>query len=237
MENAVDVIRLAEVTTATATHLLFKLGVRNVFLEGVRPLGGTESVVGTARTLQYLPMREDLWPDPDNPSGNPQRIAIETINTGEILVIDARGDTGGGALGDILCERMKYRGAAGVIVDGVVRDAMQIQDVGLPVWGKGVHGAANSRTLWPVEYDVPVSCGGCTVIPGDYIIADGDGVVVIPAIYAGQIAEQGAETEQREQFIRMKIRSEGYSTDHAYPPNDDVLAEYEAWKMTDGGNY
>ena len=181
-------------------------------------------------------MREDLAPNPGEPRGNPQRTAIETIAAGEVLVIDAGGDLGGGTLGDILCERLKYRGAAGVVVDGVVRDAVQIQAVGLPVWSKGVHGAANFRTLWSAGNDVPIGCGGCTVIPGDYIIADGDGVAVIPSIHAAQIAEEGSETERREQFIRMKIRTEGYSTDRAYPPSDEVMAEYESWKKGEGGN-
>jgi regulator of RNase E activity RraA len=230
MADDVDMTKLAEVTTATATQLLFKLGIRNTFFEGIKPLAAGAAVIGRARTLRFLPMREDLSPNPSDLRGNPQRKAIETIAAGEILVIDAGGDLGGGTLGDILCERMKYRGAAGVVVDGVVRDAVQIQAVGLPVWGRGVHGAANSRTLWPADSDVPISCGGCSVVPGDYIIADADGVAVIPSIHAAQIAEEGSETERREQFIRMKIRTEGYSTDCAYPPNDEVLAEYESWK-------
>lgn len=234
MADDVDMTRLAKVTTATATYLLFKLGIRNTFFQGIRPLAGDTTVVGRARTLRFLPMREDLAPDPNDRSRNPQRNAIETIAPGEILVIDAGGDLGGGTIGDILCERMKYRGAVGVVVDGAVRDGVQIRAVGLPVWSRGIHGAGNSRTLWPADNDVPVSCGGCSVMPGDYIIADGDGVVVIPSMHAPQIAEEGSETEQREQFIRMKIRTEGYSTDRAYPPDDGVLAEYENWKKSGG---
>ncbi len=235
MPDDVDMTKLAKVTTATATHLMFKLGIRNTFFEGVKPLASGAAVVGLARTLRFLPMREDLAPDPKDRLGNPQRNAIESIGPGEILVVDAGGDLGGGTLGDILCERMKYRGAVGVVVDGVVRDLVQIRAVGLPVWSRGIHGAANTRTLWPADNDVPISCGGCSVIPGDYIIADGDGVAVIPSIHAAQIAEEGSETEQREQFIRMKIRTEGYSTDRAYPPNDEVLAEYANW-INSGGS-
>ena len=234
MPDNVDMTKLAKVTTATATSQLFKLGIRNTFFQGIEPLASYAAVVGRARTLRFLPMREDVSPKLGDPRGSPQSKAIETIAAGEILVVDAGGDLGGGTLGDILCERMKYRGAVGVVVNGVVRDAVQIQAVGLPVWCRGIHGAANTRTLWPADNDVPISCGGCTVIPGDYIIADGDGVTVIPAIHAAQIAEEGSETEQREQFIRMKIRTEGYSTDRAYPPNDEVLAEYEAWKSSGG---
>ncbi|MCY3800912.1 MAG: ribonuclease activity regulator RraA [Chloroflexi bacterium] len=230
MPDDVDLKKLAMVSSPTATHLLLKLGIRNTFLEGIKPLTSGAAVVGRARTLRFLPMREDIAPDPEHPSSNAQRLAIESIAPGEILVVDAGGYLGAGTLGDILCERMKYRGALAVVVDGAVRDSAQIREVGLPVWSKGVHGAASSRSLWPDEYDIPIRCGGCTVMPGDYIIADEDGVVVVPPVHAAHIAEDGSESERREEFIRMKIRDEGYSTTRAYPPNDEVLAEYESWK-------
>ncbi len=233
-DDDVDLDQLAKVSTATATHLLFKLGIRNTFLEGIKPLWPDSKAVGRARTLRYLPVREDLAPNPYEPSGNAQRRAIESIKEGEILVIDAGGELGSGTLGDILSARMKYLGGAGLIVDGAVRDAVQIRDVGLQVWARGVHGAANMRMLWPVDVDIPVRCGGCTVIPGDYILADSDGAVTIPATHAAGIAEEGAETELRESFIRAKISIDGYSTDRAYPPNAEVLAEFEAWKKTQG---
>lgn len=233
MPDDVDLKKLAMVSSPTATHLLLKLGIRNTFLEGIKPLISGAAVVGRARTLRFLPMREDLAPNPDEPSQNAQRRAIESIAAGEILVVDAGGYLGAGTLGDILCERMKYRGALAVVVDGAVRDSAQIREVGLPVWCKGVHGAASSRSMWPADNNVPIRCGGCTVMPGDYIIADEDGVVVIPPTHAAQIAEEGSEAERREEFIRMKIRDEGYSTDRAYPPNDEVLAEYESWKKVE----
>ena len=234
--DEVDLGKLAMVSSPTATHLLFKLGIRNTFFEGIKPLISGAAVVGRARTLRFLPMREDLPVNPEQPSRNAQRLAIESIGPGEILVVDAGGYLGAGTLGDILCERMKYRGAVAVVVDGAVRDGKQIREVGLPVWSKGVHGAASSRSMWPDEYDIPIRCGGCTVMPGDYIIADEDGVVVIPPVHAAQIAEDGSESEQLEEFIRMKIREEGYSTDRAYPPNDEVLAEYESWKKREDAN-
>ena len=230
MPDDVDLKKLAMVSSPTATHLLLKLGIRNTFLEGIKPLISGAAAVGRARTLRFLPMREDIAPDPEHPSNNAQRLAIESIEPDEILLVDAGGYLGAGTLGDILCERMKYRGAVAVVVDGAVRDSAQIREVGLPVWCKGVHGAASSRSLWPDEYDIPIRCGGCTVMPGDYIIADEDGVVVVPPVHAARIAEEGSESERREEFIRMKIRDEGYSTDRAYPPNDEVLAEYELWK-------
>lgn len=230
MPEDVDLKKLAMVSSPTATHLLLKLGIRNTFLEGIKPLISGAAVVGRARTLRYLPMREDLAPNPDELSRSAQRRAIESIGPGEILVVDAGGYLGAGTLGDILCERMKYRGAVAVVVDGAVRDSAQIREVGLPVWSKGVHGAASSRSMWPADYNVPIRCGGCTVMPGDYIVADQDGVVVIPPVHAAQIAEDGSESERLENFIRMKIRDEGYSTDRAYPPGDEVLAEYESWK-------
>ncbi|MCY4108741.1 MAG: ribonuclease activity regulator RraA [Chloroflexi bacterium] len=230
MPEDIDLKNPPMVPSPTATHLLLKLGIRNTFLEGIKPLVSGAAVVGRARTLRYLPMREDLAPNPDELSRSAQRRAIESIGPGEILVVDAGGYLGAGTLGDILCERMKYRGALAVVVDGAVRDSAQIREVGLPVWSKGVHGAASSRSMWPADYNVPIRCGGCTVMPGDYIVADQDGVVVIPPVHAAQIAEDGSESERLENFIRMKIRDEGYSTTRAYPPNDEVLAEYESWK-------
>ena len=226
----IDPSELMQVTTATATHELFKMGVRNTFLEGLRPLIPDAAVAGRARTLRFLPMREDLVPEGAAPRESPQRRAIESIRPGEVLVIDAGGELGAGTLGDMLAARFKYLGGAAIVVDGAVRDADQIREVGLPVWVKGVHGAASARVLWAADMDLPIRCGGCAVVPGDFILADPDGVVVIPARHAAQIAEVGAEIERREAFLRRKISLEGYSTDRAYPPDSATLAEYEEWK-------
>ena len=226
---------LSHVTTATLTHLLSRRGFRNSFMEGIAPLDPAARIVGRARTLRFLPARGSVVSQPGGGEGNPQRLVIESIGPGDVLVIDGGGDVaGGGLVGDILSARIKYLGGVGLVADGAVRDTAQIADVGLPVWVRGVHGDGHGRGLYPADYDQPVRCGGVTVMPGDYIVADGDGVVVIPPEHVADVAAVGFETERKEAFIRRKISVDGYPSTTAYPPNEDVLREYEEYKRVQG---
>ncbi|NQW16640.1 MAG: ribonuclease activity regulator RraA [Chloroflexi bacterium] len=225
---------LAQISTATACWTLYTMGIYNTYMKGLKPLeprGTGNRLVGRAFTMRWIPYREDL-----DESGlgvvNGEaafRRAIEMIEPGDMFVNDALGDLDSGTLGDILSARVKYRGGVAAIVDGAVRDGPYIREIGLPAFVKGVHPSAGVRTLWPIDFNVPIQCGGVAVIPGDIILADDEGVVVIPASHAERLSEIGIETEERELFIREKVE-EGHSVFDAYPPTGPLLDEFEAWK-------
>ncbi len=224
--------RLAKVTPATATHLLQQKGISNTYMAGLRavvPIDGM--VVGRARTLRQIPMREDIYKAQVAAGRNPQRLVADNINAGDFLVIDSGGEVTAGSIGDIISARIKAQGGVGVISDGGLRDGVQIRElVGLPCFVKGIHGAASQRSFMAIDYDQPVRCCGTSVFPGDWIIADADGAVVIPPPLAEEIATEGGATEHKEDFIRARVLEAGYPLATAYPPDADTLAEYEEWK-------
>jgi regulator of RNase E activity RraA len=178
--------------------------------------------------LRYVPLREDLLPYlREAGMDNPQRAAIEAVEPGDVFVVDALGCLEAGTMGDILASRIKQRSAAGIVADGCVRDSPYIKRMGIAVYTRGVHPAANTSALLPLAHNEPIQCGGVTVFPGDVLLGDEEGVVVIPPAFAAEIAEQGPEHEALEVFLRQKI-DEGYPISEAYPPNERVRAEYEA---------
>ncbi len=222
--------RLAQVSTATLTSVLLKLGLRNTFMTDVHPLVSGMRLVGQAFTLRYIPMREDLDEAAlqghfDNLT-NPQRIAVERVAQGDVLVMDARGEIRAGTIGNILVTRMKRRGAAGLVTDGAFRDAAGIAAVGLPAYCRGTHAATNVTLHHPVDIQLPVACGGVSVFPGDAMVGDGDGVIVIPRHLAAEAAARAVEQERRERFILSKVQA-GASIIGVYPPNAETLAEFE----------
>jgi regulator of RNase E activity RraA len=219
-------------STATLTSALAKRGLYNTFMGGVRPLAPGKRLVGTAFTLRYIPAREDL--DHTGTLDNltdPQRVAIEKVGPGEVLVIDGRGDVRAGTLGAILATRLKLRGAAGVVSDGAFRDSPEIAALDLPAYARGAHGAANKTIHHPTDFQQPIACGGVAVYPGDVLVGDDEGVVVIPRHLADAIAEEAAAQERREEFILAKIRA-GASIVGVYPPNEATLAEYAEWEKS-----
>jgi regulator of RNase E activity RraA len=185
---------LRKVTTATITTMLLKKGIRRCWMNGPTPLvPGGERVVGRAFTLRFVPVREDLatqesW-------GNPisTRAAIEEMPEGAIVVADAMGVTSAGIFGDILCARMKKRNIAALVTDGVVRDRAGVLMSALPVWCAGVAAPASVNGLTFVGWQQPIGCGGCAIFPGDIIVADDDGAVVIPQAMLEFVAQGGAE--------------------------------------------
>jgi 5-oxopent-3-ene-1,2,5-tricarboxylate decarboxylase/2-hydroxyhepta-2,4-diene-1,7-dioate isomerase len=225
--------RLKLVSTATAWGFLTGKGIRRPYMQGLHllSLGDVGPMVGRARTLRYVPVREDLLALLRNRSRageeNPQRQAIEQVERGDVFVIDAMGSLEAGTLGDILATRIKVRGAVGIVADGCVRDSPYIKRLGIPVYTRGVHPAANTSALLPYAHNDTIQCGGVTVQPGDVLLGDEEGVVVIPAAYAAELAEWGPEHEALEVFQRRKIE-EGLSIFEVYPPNERVRAEYEA---------
>lgn len=201
----------------------------------VRPLVPHTRLVGQAFTLRYIPAREDLdhTGTVDNLT-DPQRVAIEAVGPTEVLVMDARGDIRAGGMGAILATRLKVRGAAGVITDGAFRDFAEIAATGLPAYARAAHAAANKTIHHPVDIQRPISCGGVAVYPGDILVGDDDGVVVIPRHLAAEVAEVAVAQERREEFIVEKVRN-GASIVGVYPPNEATLAEYEAWLKARSG--
>lgn len=218
--------QLRHVSTATITSQLLKRGFRTTFMTGVAPLDPTLRMVGTAFTLRYIPMREDL--DTSESLGNPehpQRKGIELIEPGEVFVIDARGDVRAGTIGNILVTRIRQRVGAGVVSDGCIRDAAGIKAVGLPCYSRGAHASANVTIHHAADIQVPIGCGGVMVLPGDVLVGDGDGVVVIPRYLAAEVAAAAVEQEELERFILGKIEG-GASIRGVYPANEETLAEY-----------
>ncbi len=224
---------LAGISTATVTMQLLKRGLRNCFIVGAQPLNPDNcQFVAEAYTLRFIPMREDLsrvevLGDPEYPP----RKAVEDISPGMALVIDARGEPGAGVIGDILAARMAERGVAAVVSDGPVRDGAVVAAGKLPVYCPGHAAPASLHRHFGADLQCPIACGGVAVIPGDILVGDSDGVVVIPAAMAEEVARDGAEQERMEGFLKSRVES-GHPTIGTYPPNAATLKAYEDWKKS-----
>jgi len=223
--------KLLTVSTATLTTLLFKRGLRNTFVQGARPLNpNAPAMVGPAYTLRYIPAREDIDTiDVFQDRTHPQRAAVEAIPPGSVLVMDCRGDVSVASAGSILVTRMMIRGAAGVVSDGGLRDSPEIAKLPFPTYCQGGSAPTNLIKHHAADLNVPIGCGGVPVFPGDIMVGDGEGVVVIPANIAEEIAEEAAEQDLFETFVIEKVR-EGQSTFGLYPPDAASKAAYEAWR-------
>jgi regulator of RNase E activity RraA len=222
--------RLLAMTTATATSMLNQRGYINQFMLGARPIQTGGRACGRAVTLRLGPSRPDLAYSQEDRHREPFWQAIEAIEPGDFLVIDCGGDVRAGTTGDILAARIKHRGGVGVVVDGALRDAAQIRElVGLPCWSRGVHGSGFTPVLTSIDHGRPVRCCDVTVVPGDFILADDDGVVAVPAALAQEVAEAGAEQELKETFIRGLVE-QGVPIAECYPPTAHVLEQFHAWQ-------
>jgi regulator of RNase E activity RraA len=229
---APDTLDLARrISTATLTSQLQKRGFANTFMLGVQPLRPDLRLAGQAFTLRFIPMREDIEPpgETDNRTSK-QRLAVEAVGPGDVLVIDARGDVRAATLGDILAARIKQRGAAGIVTDGAFRDTPSIRALDLATYAQGQNPYASTRIHHSQDINVPIGCGGVAVLPGDLIVGDGEGVVVVPRQVAEEVVRAAFEQDEREVFIMSKITT-GSSILGVYPPDEDTLREYEAWKV------
>ncbi|MBY0134852.1 ribonuclease activity regulator RraA [Paracoccus yeei] len=221
---------LSKVTTATLTTVLLKKGLRNVWLRGAAPLNpGQPRLVGRAFTLRFVPAREDLATPESWSSPISTRAAIEAMPEGCICVTDAMGVSDAGIFGDILCARMKKRGVAALVTDGVVRDVAGVRATGLPVWCSGVAAPPSVAGLTFVNWQEPVACGGVAVFPGDMIVVDDDGAVLIPAALVEEVAAQATEQERLEGWIMDQV-DQGVPLPGLYPPNAGNKAKYDASK-------
>ena len=221
-------------STATLTTTLKQFGLSRSFMHGVAPLHPNMKMAGPAFTLRYIPAREDLDAGEIDNLKDAQRVGIEEIGLGEVFVIDARGDTRAGTMGDILATRLYNRGAAGVVTDGALRDSPSIAEIGLPAFAAAMNAHSNKTVHHPSEIQVPIACGEVAVLPGDIIVGDAEGVVVVPVQFAAEVAQIAVEMETRENFLLKKIQS-GASIVGTYPPDESTLAEYEAWKNKNKG--
>ena len=228
-----DLLRRA--STATITTQLFQRGLRNLFLNGLTPLNPRHCrFVGEAVTLRHIPMREDLdrldaFRDPEHP----QRKAIELVGPGQVLVMDCRGDVRGASGGNILITRLRIRGAVGLVSDGAVRDSPEVAEQPFPVFVAGRSANLNLVVHHAVDINVPVACAGVPVFPGDIVVGDEEGVVVVPRHLAAEVAAPAAAQEELERFILEKVEG-GAALPGTYPPNEQTLAEYEAWRAGRG---
>jgi regulator of RNase E activity RraA len=219
---------LSRVTTATLTTLLLKMGLRNVWLRGTRPLrSGQPRLVGRAFTLRFVPAREDLATPESWSSPISTRAAIEDMPPGCIAVVDAMGVTDAGVFGDILCTRMVKRGVAALVTDGVVRDVSGVLGSGLPVWCSGAAAPPSVAGLTFVDWQAPIACGGVAVFPGDVVVVDDDGAVLIPAALLDDILSLAPEQERLENWIMQQVER-GAALPGLYPPNAENKARYLA---------
>jgi len=224
--KAIDILR--HVTTATLTTLLLKKGLRNVWLRGTRPLRpGQPRLVGRAFTLRFVPAREDLATPESWSSPISTRAAIEDMPAGCIAVVDSMGVLDAGIFGDILCARMAKRGVAALVTDGVVRDVAGVLATGLPVWCSGAAAPPSVAGLTFVAWQQPIGCGGVAVFPGDVVVVDDDGAVLIPTALLDEMLVLAPEQERLEAWIMGQV-DQGMALPGLYPPNAENKARYQA---------
>ena len=222
---------LKKVSTATLTTVLFKRGLRNVFIQGIFLLNrAAPRMVGEAYTLRYIPAREDLdLLGAFEGRGHPQREAIEGCPPGQVLVMDARRDASAATGGDILMTRLMVRSVAGVVTDGGLRDSQTIEKLPWPAYCGARSAPLNLVRHHAVDSQVPIGCGGVAVYPGDVVVGDAEGVVVIPAKLADEVAKEAEAQTEFEDWVEARVK-EGRSIFGLYPPNAETKAEFEAFR-------
>src|SRR5437868_14736928 len=234
MLSADLIATLRTVSTGTVTTILLKKGVRRSWMQGPKPLApGYARIAGPAFTLRFVPAREDLATPESWSSPRSTRGAIEDMPAGAIAVADAMGVTAAGIFGDILCARMMKRSVTALVTDGAIRDKEGVLASRLPVWCAGVAAPASVNGLTFVGWQQPIACGGCAIFPGDVIVLDDDGAVVIPQDLIEFVAHAGAEHELYESWVFGEVEK-GVKLPGLYPPNEDAKARYAAWRKTRG---
>lgn len=225
--------QLKTVSTATIATCLFKLGLKNQFIQRVKPLvANRPTMVGEAFTLRYIPAREDLnllkvFEDPNHP----QRVAVETCPPGAVMVIDSRKDPRAASAGSILVSRLMVRGAAGIVTDGGFRDSAEIAQLAIPAFHHRPSAPTNLTLHQAIDINVPIACGDVAVFPGDVIVGDDDGVMVIPSHLVETVAEEALRMTLFEEFVTQKVL-EGQAIIGLYPPTSDATkVEFESWKI------
>jgi len=223
---------LYHTSAATAAGELSRLGVRSPHLVGLTTHTPGAKIVGPALTLQFMPKREDLHAvgEYQNPERQLHRQVLYYTQPGDVVVVDARGDLTSGVFGEMMLTFFKGQGGIGAVVDGCIRDYPYAKTLGLGLWLKGVTPNFHVQTnIFPHAVNVPVACGNVLVMPGDIIIADDDGAVVVPLGLAGELAQKASEHSDWEEFTRMRLAQGGHLRKY-YPLTDEACAEYEEWR-------
>lgn len=217
--------KLEAVPVAGLSAQLRTRGLNLVTIDGVRPLHPEHKLIGTAKTLRFVPGREDLFQSHGG-GYNAQKRAFDEVGPGEVIVIEARGEAGSGTLGDILALRAAARGAAGIVTDGGIRDRDAVAAVGIPLYSNGAHPAVLGRKHVPWDVDVTIACGGTTVQPGDILVGDADGVIVIPPALAEEVVDAALAQEDEDAWIAARV-AEGAVLDGLFPMNQEWRARFE----------
>jgi regulator of RNase E activity RraA len=230
MSELSDIIdALKPVSTATITTVLLKHGLRRVWMRGTRPIrSGQPRTIGRVFTLRFIPAREDLATPASWSSPRSTRAAIEDMPPGCVAVADAMGVTDAGIFGDILCARIKQRGVAGLVTDGVVRDMAGVLKTELSVWCQGAAAPPSVAALTFVNWQEPIGCGGVAVYPDDLVVVDDDGAVLIPAALIEEVVRVAPEQERMETWIMDEVTN-GAKLPGLYPPNEENLRRYKDW--------
>lgn len=224
---------LARIGTATLSTLLVQRGIRRHRIRGASPLFPDRRSAGPAFTLRFLPGREDLPLAPSLVAPGGLIEAVESAPPGSVLVIETGGDRDGGVLGDILADRLRLRGVAGAVSDGVMRDRVGLERVGLPIWCAGTVAAPAFASLWCAGSGGPVAVGGTVVLPGDPIVADADGAIVVPAALAPELLAEAREKDAFERWVIEEVAA-GRPLPGLYPATPRSLAEYDARRSREG---
>lgn len=222
--------KLLEVSTDSAWAVCSSLGYPNSFIEGLITVQPSRKMVGRAITLRYVPVRPDLLEQQKAQPTPLNKRAVELSGPGDILVVDSGGEIGAGFIGDVITTRFVVRGGAGLVVDGAIRDLHYLRSIDLPIYIRGAHAAASSRRIVGIGLNEVVRCAGVSVVPGDILLGDAQGVLVIPRSIASEVAERSYATEHKENFLRATLLKGTRTIDEVYPPNADVLAEYEKYR-------
>jgi regulator of RNase E activity RraA len=225
--------KLKGVSAATLASALYKLGLRNQMVQDVRPLSAPKgsSMVGEAYTLRYMPAREDLNPmTVFRDHTHPQRKAVEECPPGAVLIMDSRKDPRAASAGGILVTRLMVRGVAGVVTDGGFRDSTEIALLDMPSYHNRPSAPTNLTLHQAIDVNVPIGCGDAPVFPGDIVVGDGDGVIIVPAHLADAVANEAVEMTAYEDFVIERVRG-GQKTLGLYPPTDEAnLIAFAAWR-------
>ncbi len=227
---------LGQVSSATATGVLNRLGIRDSHLRGLTCWTPGTKVIGPALTLQFMPKREDMYglEEYADPERQLHRHVLYRAQPGDVVVVDARGHMGSGVFGEMMLTYFKAKGGIGVVIDGCIRDYPKVKGLGLGLWLRGVTPNFHTQTdIVPFAVNVPIACGDRLVMPGDIIIADDDGAVVIPAALAPKVLAEATAHAEWEEFSREMLAAGGDLRKY-YPLSEEARLEYEAWRRKRG---
>lgn len=229
---------LSKVSTSTLATQLYRKGIRQPFLVGLAPMGdGFQGFVGEAFTMRFIPSREDIDPldDPYRTGNVLQWEAVEKVGQRQVIVVDSCGDINAASAGDMLITRAMNRGAAGFVTDGALRDGQAIAKLGFPAYAKGITATTRPAFFHVADLQIPIGCAGVAVYPGDILVGDRDGIIVVPRTLATELAAPAAEQEILEQYLHDRVRA-GESLWGVYPPDENTMKDYRTWQQAQQNN-